>query len=182
MTRLLQSTPFRVALILGMAFLVALIVAGVAAFELIEHELDRRADQAITDAFKVISGAYGDSDQSDLIDSVRAHAASTLDHEKVYGLSDETGKIVAGNIVAMPSASGWETVSAAALALAADKDEGYRVFVGEVGGGRLLVGSSFAETRDIAALTLGTLAWASVAILVIIVGIGSLLAARAQRR
>lgn len=182
MTRLLQSTPFRVAVIVGLAFLVALVCAGAVAFELIEHELDRRADQAITDAFTVISGAYGDSDQSDLVDSVRAHAASTLDHEKVYGLADATGRVVAGNIATVPAVAGWATVPATALTLAPGENEDYRVFVGEVGAGRLLVGTSFAETRDIAALTLGTLAWAGVAILIIIVAIGGMLAARAQRR
>jgi signal transduction histidine kinase len=182
MNRLLLSTPLRVALLLGAAFLVALVVANLAAFQLIERELDLRADRAISDTFKVISGAYGDTDQTDLIESVRAHAASTLDHDKLFALTDESGKLVAGNVASIPPTSGWATVGAGALGLPSSGGEDYRIFVGDVGTGRLLVGSSFAETRDIAGLTRGTLVWASVSILVIVVLIGIALALRAQRR
>lgn len=182
MNRLLLSTPLRVALILGAAFLVALVVANLAAFQLIGRELDIRADQAISDTFKVISGAYGDIDQTDLVESVRAHAASTLDHDKLFALSDASGQVIVGNVASVPAVTGWATVSADALGISASGSEDYRIFVGAVGTGRLLVGSSFAETRDIAALTRGTLAWASVSILVMVVIIGILLALRAQRR
>jgi signal transduction histidine kinase len=182
MNRLLVSTPFRVAVILGVAFLIAFVIADVVAFNLIEQELDRRADQSITDTFNVISGAYGDSDQLDLIDSVRAHAASTLDHDKVYGLADASGAVLAGNVAAFPSADGWTTSAAQTLGLLQNQGDQYRLFIGKVGDSRLLVGSSFGETRDVAMLTAVTLAFASLVILVIVLAIGIFMATRAQQR
>jgi signal transduction histidine kinase len=182
MNRLLLSTPLRVALILGAAFLVALVIANVAAFKLIENELGVRADQAISDTFTVISGAYGDADQTDLVESVRAHAASTIDHEKIFAFADETGHVIVGNSASVPSITGWGTVGAERLGITPGDGEDYRIFVGTVGTGRLMVGSSFAETRAIAALTRATLAWASMSILVIVLVIGIVLAASAQRR
>jgi signal transduction histidine kinase len=182
MNRLLLSTPLRVALILGAAFLVALVIANVAAFKLIENELGVRADQAISDTFTVISRAYGDADQTDLVESVRAHAASTIDHEKIFALADETGHVIVGNAASVPSITGWGTVGAERLGTTPGDGEEYRIFVGAVGTVRLMVGSSFAETRAIAALTRGTLAWASMSILVIVLVIGIVLALSAQRR
>jgi len=135
MNRLLVSTPFRVALILGAAFLIAFVVADVVAFALIQQELDRRADQTIVDTFKVISGAYGDSDQIDLVDSVRSHAASTLDHDKIYGLADAAGTVLAGNVKTVPAIDGWATLAGRSLGLPSDQYGDYRVFVGVVGAG-----------------------------------------------
>src|SRR5437868_4660592 len=118
MNRLLVSTPFRVAVILGVALLIAFVTADIIAFQLVERELNRRADQTIIDTFKVISGAYGDSDQADLIDSVHSHAASTLDHDKIYGLADGSGTVVAGNVAAIPANDGWTILPARSLGLA----------------------------------------------------------------
>jgi signal transduction histidine kinase len=182
MTRLLQSTPFRVALLLGAAFVAAFIVAGLVAFGLIEHELDQRTDQRLIDAFKVIAQAYGEQDQADLIDSVRAHASSAVGHEQLYGLADQSGRILAGNITALPPIDGWTTTPSSSVGLDAVAHENYRIYIGVIGTDRILVGSSFAETREIAAMTLGTLALAGVAIIVIVVVIGGALAVRAQRR
>jgi len=179
---ILRSTPFRVALILGTTFLVGLILAGIVAFELVEHELDRRMDRSITDTFNVISQSYGDTDQADLVDSVQSHTRATLNHDQVYALADADGQIVSGNVGAMPAGTGWIDLPASALVISAPDDPEYRIFVGSVGGNRLLVGSSFNETHEIARLTLTTLGWSSIAVLLIVVAIGGLMARRAQRR
>lgn len=177
-----RSTPFRVSLILGTTFLIALIIAGLVAFTLIERELDQRMDQSITDTFKVITESYGDSDQADLVDSVQSHARSALNHDQVYALVGPDGRIVSGNVAAVPAGTGWLRVPASVLSIGMPDNGEYRVFVGEIGGNRLLVGSSFDETREIARLTLTTLGWSSVAVLLVVVAIGSVMATRAQRR
>ena len=179
---LLRSTPFRVALILGVTFVAAFLIAGFAAFELIGHELERRMDQTVSDTFRVIADAYGDSDQTDLVDSVVSHSRSTLNHEQIYGLRSETGAVLAGDVRVFPVADGWGTFDGSQLGLADDRDEQFRVFVGPAGVNRLLVGSSFTETREVGRLSLIMLAVASVATLLIVVSVGSVLATRAQRR
>jgi signal transduction histidine kinase len=179
---LLKSTPFRVALILGATFFVAMLIAGVAAFELVGHELESRMDQTIGDTFRVIAEAYGDSDQADLIDSVTSHSRSTLNHDQIYGLVSETGASLAGDVGTFPSVNGWAVRTGQELGLADDQSEQFRVFVGPAGLNRLLVGSSFAETRDIGRLALIMLICAGVVTFLIVVGVGAALAARAQRR
>jgi signal transduction histidine kinase len=179
---LLKSTPFRVALILGATFFVAVLVAGLAAFELIGRELESRMDQTIVDTFRVIAVSDGDSDQADLIDSVASHSRSTLNHDQIYGLVSETGALLAGDVRDVPKTDGWTTRTGQELGLADNPSEQFRVFVGQAGLNRLLVGSSFAETREVGRLALLMLACAGLVTFVIVVGAGTVLAARAQRR
>lgn len=181
MREILRSTPFRLTLILGATFVVALVIAGLVAFELIESELAQRMDQSITDAFDVIAQAYGDSDLVDLTDSVNGHARATIDRDRVYALADANGGIIAGNVATLPNGTGWLTIPATALAIAGD-DLRYRVFVGSVEGNRLLVGQSFVESTAIAHLVLTSIAWASAVILVLVVATGVFIAARGQQR
>lgn len=178
---LLRSTPFRVALILGATFVAAFLLAGFAAFEIIGHELEQRMDQSILDTFRVIAETYGDSDQTDLIDSVASHARSTLKHEQVYGLLSPTAQVLAGDIVQFPSA-GWSNLSGNQLGIADAPDEMFRVFVGPAGLNRLLVGSSFVETREVARLSLVMLTSAGFMTFLLVVLVGIVLATRAQRR
>lgn len=181
MRELFRSTPFRITVILGTAFFAAVVIAGLIAYTLIENELAQRMDQTITDSFKVIGQDFGDSDQADLVETVQSHASATLNHDKVYGLADPKGAILAGNIVTTPSGEGWLTVDAAALGVAGD-DSRYRLFIGKIGSNRLLVGQSYVENTEIAQLTLTSIGWASVAILLLVVATGALVAVRAQRR
>lgn len=177
----LRSTPFRLTLILGAVFLVALAVTGFVAFELIRQELAARVDQAVTDTYTVISQSYGENDFTDLSDAVLSHAGATIRHERVYALTDAAGTLLAGNVATMPSGDGWATVSAATLGVA-DAADDYRIYIGEVGGYRLLVGSSYAETNAIGRLTFTSLAWAGGLLVALILLAGIVVAARGQRR
>ena len=177
-----RSTPLRVAAILGATFFAALIVAGLIAFELIENELNQRMDQSIADTFKVISQSYGENDTTDLVDSIASHALATLNFDGVYALAAPDGHIIAGNIATTPAGNGWLTLPKTALGITSGDDGKYRVFVGLIGNNRLIVGASFAQTTEIANLTLTSVGWASLAILVLVFAIGIALAVRAQRR
>ena len=181
MRELFRSTPFRMTVILGTAFFVAVLIAGLIAHTLIENELAQRMDQAILDNFRVIDQAFGDSDQVDLVQAVQSHAAATINRDRVYGLTDTSGALLAGNIVAMPPGEGWVTVAAAALGVVGDDDH-YRLFIGKVDSNRLLVGQSYGENTELARLTLTSIGWASGAILLLVLTSGVLIAVRAQRR
>ena len=182
-SEIFRSTPFRLTVILGATFFAALAIAGLIAFGLIEHELDQRMDRAITDTFKVIAQSFGDSDLTDLTDTVRSHAGASLDHDRVYALISGDGTVLAGNVARAPSASGWQNLSSNELGLVSKNGESeYRVFLGDVGGTRLLIGTSFAETAEIGRLTLTSVAWASAAIVFLVLAVGAVLAIRAQSR
>ena len=95
---LLPSTPFRLTLILGAAFLLALAIAGITAFELIRQELAARIDRNVSDSYSVIAQSYGEGDLTDLVDTVNSHARTTLQHDKVYALANSAGRLLAGNV------------------------------------------------------------------------------------
>src|SRR6476660_4942255 len=135
---LFRSTPFRVAVIVGATFFIGVVMAAIVAFELIESELNQRMNRTIADTFEVIAQSYGDSDVTDLTDSVQSHARSTLNRDRVYGLV-VGGKLIAGNVSALPPQNGWASASASELGIQGGGDS-YRIYVGEVGGGRLLIG------------------------------------------
>lgn len=177
----LRSTPFRLTLILGVAFIIALGIAGFAAIELIRQELAARVDQAVTDTYSVISQSYGKNDFTDLSDAVVSHAGATIERERVYALADAAGTILAGNVDSIPAAEGWATVDAVTLGVA-DATDKYRIFTGAVDGYRLLVGSSYAETDAIGRLILVGLAWAGALLVVLILAAGIVVAVRGQRR
>lgn len=177
----LRSTPFRLTLVLGLAFLLALAVAGFTAFELIRQELAARVDQSVTDTYSVIRQSYGENDFTDLEDAVLSHARATIRHERVYALIGPDGALLGGNVPTAPSTDGWATVSAASLGVS-DASDDYRVYIGEVGGYRLLVGSSYAETNAVGRLTFTSLAWAGALLVALILIGGIFVATRGQRR
>lgn len=177
----LRSTPFRLTLVLGAAFLVALALAGFTAFTLISQELAARVDRTVTDTYSVIRQSYGENDFADLSDAVLSHAAATIGHERVFALILQDGALLAGNVATPPTTDGWATVSAASLGVS-DASDDYRIYVGEIGGYRLLVGSSYAETNAVGRLTFTSLAWAGALLIALILIAGILVALRGQRR
>jgi len=75
---LLQSTPFRTALLLGAIFIVALGFAALVASYVIRDELAKRLDASITDTYNVIGQTLGDSDVADLVASVQSFSQATV--------------------------------------------------------------------------------------------------------
>jgi len=177
---LLQSTPFRTALLLGAIFIVALGFAALVASYVIRDELAKRLDASITDTYNVIGQTLGDSDVADLVASVQSFSQATVSRNRVFQLAAADGKILAGNLVVAPAAKGWTTTSAASLGL--DDDVAYRLFSGTVGGYRLVVGSSFAESDAVNDIVLSSSMWAAAIFAALVVTAGAAIAVRAQRR
>jgi signal transduction histidine kinase len=175
-----RSTPLRLTIVLGTTFLLALILAGVVATNLIQRELAVRMDRSIADTFSVIAQAYGDSDQADLVDSVDSHARASVNAERVVALAGRDGALLAGNVGKVPNRLGWVTEYGRELGL--ETPQSYRLFIGDVQGTRLLVGQSFAESDEITRIALWSTGWASACALLLVVGAGVVIALRAQGR
>lgn len=178
--RLLENTPLRVSIILGAAFLTAMLLGGLVAWHLTNGELASRLDEAIREEFEVIRQTYGDADLTDLRDSVSSHVNASLAYRRVYLLRAATGGAIAGNITIAGVPLGWSTVDGALLGLAAGNR--YRVFSSAVGGNSLLVGASLDETEAIGRIMVDSLLVAGVLLSAVVIGLGAVFAARGQSR
>lgn len=180
-SRLLASTPFRLVLLLGSAFLVALGIAAAVAFTLIRDDIHARTERDIADTYGVIERSFAENDVSDLEELVRSHVAATLEHNEVFRLEGPDGATIAGNIAAMPEQDGWATRPAAALGLP-EAVADYRILSGHVGPYRLAVGVSLAETEAIGWTVLVVVGWTVGGLALAILLLGGLAAIRGQRR
>ncbi|MDB5541442.1 MAG: two-component sensor histidine kinase [Devosia sp.] len=178
---LARSTPFRLTVLLGCAFLAALVIAGGLALYLVQRDLDRRTDQAIASTFAVIAQSYGENDVTDMADTVTSHANASPDESQLFLLRDPGGAVLAGNVQQADVAPGWSNAESQAFGLPAGGNR-YRAYLGQVGGYSLLVATSFAESRAIAGLVMTSLAWAGVLFGALLLALGLFVAVRAQRR
>jgi len=177
---LYRSTAIRLIAPLGLAFLVFLLLAGFAAYLLIQGELDGRMRQQLEQTFAVITQSYAESDLTDLTELVRSHAAANPRDERVFLLRDGNGLKLAGNIDRAPAGTGWSVVPGAALGL--DADDSYQIYSGSAADTELTVGASFEESDAVGAIVRNILGLAGLAFTVLVVIAGLLIAVRGQRR
>jgi signal transduction histidine kinase len=177
---IVRSTPMRVTAILGVVFILAVLLSGATSWYLINKELRNKIDEGITAEVTVISQTFDGSDVTDLIDSVNVHLKASLAGEKIYHLASSAGANLAGNVSGAGVADGWSTLPAQALGLAGN--EKYRVFYSRLGGNRLLVGASFAETDEIDRIAITSFGWGTALLTLVIMAFGFILAIRGQRR
>ncbi|MCF1741676.1 sensor histidine kinase [Paradevosia shaoguanensis] len=177
----LRSTPFRLTLALGLAFLLALALAGMVAFSLINDALYARLDRDIMDTYSVIEQSFVGDDLTDLADLVTSHTRASVGMNEVFRLEAPDGSQIAGNLPILPASEGWATVAAPEIGLAARSDT-YRIFSGPIGQYRLAVGVSLTETNAIGWIVLTSLAWTMGALVLVLLLVGLATAIRGQRR
>ena len=178
--KLVKSTPFRLALIFALMFVGAFLATGVIVYELVSLELQRHQDETIQETYAVIASAYGDSDLTDLLDTVRTNIHATRGHARIFLVTGPDGKALAGNVPAQGFPDGWSDAVAGRIGLSGDTR--YRIYAGEVDGKRLVVGLSYQEVDSLNEIMLGSFAWASLVVVVLAVAGGVLIATRAQAR
>lgn len=178
--RLVKSTPFRLALIFASVFVGAFLVTGMVVNETVIWQLRRHQDRTIEETYAVIANAYGDHDLTDLLDAVRTNVRATRGRERIFLVTDSGGKVLGGNIPAVALPQGWSDIDGARLGL--ESDVHYRTYAGTVDGHRLVVGQSYGQIDALEEIMLASFSWASLAVVVLAVGGGILIATRAQRR
>jgi signal transduction histidine kinase len=179
-SRLLRSTPFRVALIAAALFILAFTVASLVAFRSIHTDLAEKLDRTITDTYSVMLAAYSPDDIEDLIGSVDAHVTADSGRDQVFMLTGRDGASLAGNVPARPIQAGWATLASSELGLPGDGR--YRTFTGDFDGYRLMVGMSEADVSEINEIALTSFASAAALVLVLALAGGATLAINLQRR
>ena len=180
LARLLRSTPFRLALTFGLLFIVAFLASGAATYVLFKRELARALDVSVHDTYTVVASTYSPNDLEDLTATVNTYSTLNNSDDRVFLLTDANGNRLAGNVKTRAFKDGFSTIDAARLGL--EGDDRIRVFAGQVGGNRLLVGQNYAETDDLEHIALMSFGWASGIIVVLAFGGGAILAGRAQDR
>jgi signal transduction histidine kinase len=176
---LARSTPFRLALTFGALFLGAFILTGFVVYQLIKHDMYQQHDQTVRQTFLSLAGTY-DDDRTDFLDAIRVDMQATRKHNKVYLAIADDGSKLAGNIPIIEVPDGWSTLPAASFGSTSDLE--YRVFAGPVRDTRLIVGESYRDIESLEDITLGSLAWTSILVLMLSVAGGALIASRAERR
>lgn len=178
---LLRSTPFRLVLILGFAFVVTLGLSAVVSFRLIHEDLMERVDRDLVDTANVLEQSFDASDLPDLLDLIDSHVRATVGKRQVFLLTDQAGRVLAGNLTRPIDGEGYRTLGTTELGMA--KEDGrYRILLRPVSSYRLLVGLSLTESDEIGYLVLTVLAWTSAVFAAVILLLGLIFAVRGQRR
>ncbi|MDE1995826.1 MAG: HAMP domain-containing histidine kinase [Rhizobiaceae bacterium] len=178
--RLLRSTPLRLAVSFGLFFIIAFLISGLVAYELMRRELARSLDVSIADTFSIVQSTYSSNDLEDLIAAVDTYSTLKRPEDQVFLLLDGSGKKLAGNVPEIRFAPGLSTLPATIFGFG--EDDPIRVMAGDVGGNSLLIGQSYKEIDRIERIALMSFAWASVMIVATVIVGGAVLATRTQRR
>ena len=177
---LFQQTAFRLAIGITAVIFAVLMVAGVLGYGLVSRELVVRQDARINEIIVALQQSIADGDRQDLIDAVQARIDASKDGSTVYALGDRGGKIIASNFPDVWTRLGWSSVEARTLGI--DADETYRIFGGDFGAYRLVVGLSDIEIHEVGEIVAMALGWTTLFALVATVTSAGLIAAGVQTR
>ncbi|TGR17687.1 MULTISPECIES: ATP-binding protein [unclassified Mesorhizobium] len=179
-TRLLRSTPFRLALTFAFLFMLAFVLAGAIVYQMMSADLAEQLDDTIKETYAVIASAYSDSDPKELVETVESHATLSPKKEQLFSLTDAAGNRLAGNFTAAGLPDGFSMFGAEMPGLPAGTE--YRAYSGSVGANTLTVAFSLSETEELETIMLMSFGWATLIITGLAVTGGALLASRVQRR
>ncbi|MDE3812117.1 HAMP domain-containing histidine kinase [Sinorhizobium meliloti] len=179
-SRLLRSTPFRLALTFGFLFVLAFLVTGTIIYAMLKRELAEALDASVRETYSVVASTYSSGDLEDLSAAINTYARLSRSEDQVYLLLDDKGERLAGNIGIVSVDDGLSSVSASHLGLKGG--EQFRIMAGDVGKYRLVFGHSFAETDELEETAFASFAWGTFLIIALAFGGGAILANRAQHR
>ena len=177
---LFQQTAFRLAIGITAVIFAVLMVAGVLGYGLVSRELVVRQDARINEIIAALQQSIADGDRQDLIEAVQARIDASKDGSTVYALGDRGGKILASNFPDTWTKPGWFSIDARALGI--DADDTYRIFGGDFGAYRLVVGLSNIEIHEVGEIVAVALGWATLFALLAIIASAGLIAAGVQKR
>ena len=177
---LLRSTPFRLALTFAFLFLLAFILSGAIVYQLMSAELAKQLDRSIKETYSLIAATYAESDEEDLVATVRDHAQFSQDSDQIFSLTDHSGNRLAGDFAANDLPDGFSMFTAALPGVPPGTE--YRAYSGTVGDNNLTVAFSLSETEELETIVLMSFGWATLFITGLAIAGGAVLASRVQRR
>ncbi|TPK20886.1 HAMP domain-containing protein [Mesorhizobium sp. B2-5-9] len=179
-TRLLRSTPFRLALTFAFLFMLAFVLAGAIVYQMMSADLAEQLDDTISETYAVIAATYADKDLRELVETVENHSVRSPGKEQLFSLTDAAGNRIAGNFTAAGLPDGFSMFGAEMPGLPPGTE--YRAYSGPVGANTLTIAFSLSETEELETIMLMSFGWATLIITGLAVAGGALLASRVQRR
>ncbi len=175
-----RHSSFRLALGVAVFSLATLMLASGVGYGVMQGQLNARQDARVTEVFSAIEQTRLQEDVTELIEAMDARIKASPDRSTVYLLTDQSGRILAGNIKDPGLAMGWSTVPADRLGV--ETDYPYRVYVGATGPYTVMIGLTNADLDDLQEIVLGAFGWAVLLALLASLAVGAVLATRVQRR
>ncbi|OBQ63338.1 sensor histidine kinase [Mesorhizobium erdmanii] len=179
-SRLLRSTPFRLALTFGFLFMLAFVLSGAIVYEMMSADLAERLDETIKETYSVVAATYTENDLEDLVTTIESHAKLSPTKEQLFSLTDPAGNHLAGNFTAAGLPEGFSAFDAVLPGVPPDTE--YRAFSGSIGHYSLTVAFSLSDTEELETVAMMSFGWATLIITGLAVAGGALLASRVQRR
>jgi signal transduction histidine kinase len=179
-SRLLRSTPFRLALTFAFLFVLAFVLSGAIVYQMMSADLAERLDDTIKETYAVVAATYADNDLKELVETVGSHSLRSLKKEQLFSLTDAAGNRLAGNFTAAGLPDGFSMFDAEMPGVPPGAE--YRAYSGSVGGNTLTVAFSLSETEELERIVLMSFGWGTLIITGLAVAGGALLASRVQRR
>lgn len=179
-SRLLRSTPFRLALTFAFLFVLAFVLSGAIVYQMMSADLAERLDDTIKETYAVVAATYADNDLKELVETVGSHSLRSLKKEQLFSLTDAAGNRLAGNFTAAGLPDGFSMFDAEMPGVPPGAE--YRAYSGPVGGNTLTVAFSLSETEELERIVLMSFGWGTLIITGLAVAGGALLASRVQRR
>ncbi|MBZ9773023.1 ATP-binding protein [Mesorhizobium sp. CO1-1-8] len=179
-SRLLRSTPFRLALTFAFLFMLAFVLSGAIVYQMMSADFAERLDENIKETYSVVTATYAQNDLEDLVATIESHAKLSPKKEQLFSLTDAAGNHLAGNFTAAGLPDGFSMFDAVLPGVPPDSE--YRAYSGSIGGNNLTVAFSLSETEELEEVALLSFGWATLIITGLAVAGGALLASRVQRR
>lgn len=179
-SRLLRSTPFRLALTFAFLFVLAFVLSGAIVYQMMSADLAERLDDTIKETYAVVAATYAENDLKELVETVGSHSLRSPRKEQLFSLTDATGNRLAGNFTAAGLPDGFSMFDAEMPGVPPGAE--YRAYSGPVGGNTLTVAFSLSETEELERIVLMSFGWGTLIITGLAVAGGALLASRVQRR
>ncbi|KQU92124.1 histidine kinase [Mesorhizobium sp. Root102] len=179
-SRLLRSTPFRLALTFAFLFVLAFVLSGAIVYQMMSADLAERLDDTIKETYAVVAATYADNDLKELVETVGSHSMRSLKKEQLFSLTDAAGNRLAGNFTAAGLPDGFSMFDAEMPGVPPGAE--YRAYSGSFGGNTLTVAFSLSETEELEEVVLMSFGWGTLIITGLAVAGGALLASRVQRR
>ena len=178
-TKWYLSTPFRIALLAEAIFVTAfLVIFGLLVIEM-ENEFFDQQELALNNEYRFLNDVYVQGGVWATVAAVERNTRANVKGRKIYLLTDSTGQKLAGNIDDSVLPSQW-TLTDSLFEL--DADERYHSAAYTIGTMHLLLGVNGFEVSEIIARAMVTLIWSGLAVLMLSILAGKIIASRMNRR
>ena len=174
-----KSTAVRLAIIYIALFVIAYLVANIAAYQMVIRFLDDRLNANVMERYREITSAYEGRGLVGAVWMIESHGPAIRGQETMYTLRGPAGELVAGNAELADVPAGFSLLRPEDQHASASH---YKLFRGPLGENDLTVGISYRDTDELARIVLISFGWATAIILAVGMTGAAILAYRTRKR